>query len=285
MIWLTGSGGLLGSELRRQLGLAGLEHSATGRAVDIGEAEAVSSFARACRPDWIVNCAAYTAVDRAEAEDGEARRVNALGPANLARAAAGVGAGLLHLSTDYVFDGLKQGGYTEEDPPRPAGAYGRSKWEGERLAAALCPRTIIVRTSWLYGAGGPNFVRTMLRRFREGGPVPVVDDQLGCPTLADDLAGGLLAVLRAASPRPGLYHFANTGATSWHGFAVQIARLALQRGLLEREPEIRAIPTAEYPTAARRPANSVLLTDKFRRAFGLEIRGWREALADFMERL
>ncbi len=284
MIWLTGANGLLGSELRRQLGLAGLEHSATGREVDIGEASEVLSFARACRPDWIVNCAAYTAVDRAEGQAGEAHRVNALGPANLARAASSLGAGLLHLSTDYVFDGLKQGGYTEQDPPRPAGAYGRSKWEGERLAAAICPRTLIVRTSWLYGAGGNNFVRTMLRLFREQGPVRVVDDQLGCPTLADDLAGALLAILRAA-PGEGLYHFANAGTTSWHGFAVEIARLAGQRGLLEREPEIRAVRTAEYPTAARRPANSVLTTDKIRRAFGLAIRGWREALADYMEQL
>jgi dTDP-4-dehydrorhamnose reductase len=243
------------------------------------------------RPEWVVNAAAYTAVDQAESEPGRAHRINAEATGEMAAAAAEAGAAFLHVSTDYVYDGGKQGPWREDDPTGPLGVYGRTKLEGERLALAANPRTVILRTAWVYAPWGRNFVRTMLRLAAERPRLHIVDDQTGNPTSALDLARACrhtvetLGEAPAGDPRWGLYHYAGGGTVTWAGFAHEIFRLAEARGLIRRAPEIEPITTADYPTPARRPANSALDCARFERAFGLAPRPWGEALAEVMTRI
>lgn len=281
MIWLVGDRGMLGRELGALLESEGLPFTGTDREVDITDRAAVRAFARRLRPPprWIVNCAAYTAVDRAEDEPLAAFRLNAGGPRRLAEAAGRLGARLLQLSTDYVFDGTREGSYAEDDPPAPLGVYGRSKLAGERAVAQACGRHVIVRTAWLYGLHGASFVSTMLRLFGEREEVRVVADQWGSPTSARDLAGALLAFLSREPERGGVYHFTNGGCTSWYGFAREIHDRARERGLIGRDVHLVPIPAREYPARARRPRNSCLSAGKIREVLGFEARGWREALA------
>lgn len=286
MIWLVGSRGMLGTEVRDLLQARGHPFLASDAEVDITRADAPAAFLASHRLghlDWIVNCAAYTAVDAAEDEPAKAFAVNETGVRNLCAAARQTGAALLHVSTDYVFDGGKEGAYVEEDTPNPLGVYGESKLRGERAITGSLERYVILRTAWLYGRHGKNFVDTMLRLFRERGGAGVVDDQWGNPTSARDLGRAILAVVERGCPPSGTFHFTGAGRTSWFGFAEQIRAQAIARGLVEAPVLVRPIATAAYPTRARRPANSTLCGKKFHDTYAFDARDWRESLADWFE--
>ncbi|MFW5711674.1 MAG: dTDP-4-dehydrorhamnose reductase [Spirochaetota bacterium] len=288
MIWLVGNRGMLGSALEEQLRKAGESYVSSDREVDITDSHAVQKFLHThwsrVRPlRWLVNCAAYTAVDQAEDEPDRAARLNALGPKNLAAAAAEHGAALIHVSTDYVFDGEQEAGYRESDSPRPISIYGRSKWAGEAAVQRAGIPYYIVRTAWLFGERGPNFVATMLRLFEAGQPVRVVDDQWGCPTYAGDLAEALHRFIQTEGrAAPGIYHFTNTGITNWYQFAREIYAQARQLELVSDGSSITPVPGREYPTKARRPHYSILHTEKIRNALDIDIRSYQDALHSYL---
>lgn len=285
-ILLTGGAGQVGAEVRR-LAPADWRVTAPGRGeLDLADPEQIHRAA-ASRP-WaaILNCAAYTAVDRAESDPLTAWRVNALAPAALA-AAAGATTPLIHVSTDYVFDGLKPSPYAETDAIEPLGVYGASKAAGELAVRTAARRHLILRTAWVVSPHGSNFVKTMLRLGAERPVLRVVDDQHGCPTSAADIAEALVTITNrlvedAAAP-VGTYHFVNDGEATW----CELARFVFERAAAKgrRAPQVQAITTAEYPTPARRPANSRLATDKIVRDFALSPRPWRVAVEDVVEML
>lgn len=258
---------------------------------DLETPGAAAALIAAERPDAVVNAAAWTAVDLAETEPGRARRVNTDAVAEIAAASAAAGAFLVHVSTDYVFDGTPGRPWREDDPTGPLGVYGATKLAGEEAALAANPRTVIVRTSWVYAPWGTNFVRTILRLAAERDHLKIVDDQSGCPTSALDLARAVLTVTGAMAgadatdPRWGVYHYAGADRCEWVNFAREIAAQGHALGLVASVPRIDGIPTSEYPTPARRPANSVLDCAKVARTFGLAPRPWREALAETLGRI
>jgi dTDP-4-dehydrorhamnose reductase len=284
-ILLTGSTGQVGHELLRALAPLG-EVVAPGRAeLDMLDAAALRRWVTDLHPAAVVNAAAYTAVDRAESDRETCRRVNAEAPAVLAEAAARVGAVMVHYSTDYVFDGTSSRPYRETDPTGPLNVYGATKLEGERAVAAAGGAYLVLRTSWVYGTRGTNFLRTMLRLLREGDEIRVVDDQVGAPTWSRDIAEATAAILgpallrrsagiEATGEASGVYHLAAAGETSWHGFASAIAG-SLGAGRIAR---VVPIPTVEYPTPARRPMRSVLDSSLIRERFGVSLGAWREGL-------
>jgi dTDP-4-dehydrorhamnose reductase len=283
--WLvTGAAGMLGRDLTDLLRLRGAEFTALTRAdLDIADAGAVAAAVYSAKPDVVVNCAAWTAVDAAEEHEAQALAVNGQAAANLAAACADAGALLVHPSTDYVFDGRAATPYAEDAPTGPAGAYGRSKLAGEQaVRAALPDASYIVRTAWLYGAHGKNFVKTMLRLAANGTAPGVVADQHGQPTWTADVAVQAVALIEKSAP-PGVYHATSSGQTTWFGFAEEIFHLYHSSVAREQDAERarvtpRPITTAEYPTPARRPAYSVLGHDAWRAA-GIEpIGDWRDAL-------
>ena len=282
--WLvTGAAGMLGRDLTALLDAAGEEFAALTRAeLDITDAAAARAVVAAARPDVVVNCSAWTAVDAAEEHEDEALAINGRGAANLAAACAAAGAVLVHPSTDYVFDGNGRTPYAEDAPTAPAGAYGRTKLAGEQaVRAALPDASYIVRTAWLYGAHGKNFVKTMLRLAANGTSPGVVADQHGQPTWTADVAAQVHALVEKAAP-PGIYHATSSGETTWYGFAEAIfARYHQDQDLTGTErkrPSPRPVTTAEYPTPTRRPAYSVLGHDAWLAA-GIEpIGDWRDAL-------
>lgn len=282
MIWIVGDRGMLGAELAETLAREGLAFVGSGREVDILDAGRLAEFAAGRDIAWIANCAAYTKVDRAEDEADACGRLNAEGPANLARLARRIGARLLHLSTDYVFDGSEERPRREDEAPSPLNIYGRTKAEGEALVMAEAPDSVIVRTAWLYGRHGPNFVLTMLRLMAEREEVGVVADQRGSPTWARDLSDAMALILAHPSPRPGIYHFTDSGEASWWDFAREIERLGRENGILHRPCHVKALTAAEYPTRAKRPASSLLSTEKVRVVFGLEPPAWQASLASFI---
>jgi dTDP-4-dehydrorhamnose reductase len=281
MIWLIGSNGMLGHELDALLRKNSLNYVTSGREVDIADPDALRAFATGKPISWIINCSAYTAVDKAESEPEAAFRVNAAGPQNIAEISRDLGAKLVHISTDYVFDGTKPGAYVETDIANPLGVYGKSKFQGEVNIAQTFDRYFIVRTAWLYGKHGNNFVHTMRRLFNERDEVRVVGDQWGSPTLAPDLAAAVLQIVRLDSDAYGIYHFTNEGRITWHDFACEIYRLARARGLV-REVAVRKISSSEYPVRTPRPANSYLSKQKISAAFGIEPRKWDVALDDYL---
>ena len=231
--------------------------------------------------DVLLNCAAYTDVDGCEAEESPATRVNGAGPGYLAEAALASGATLVHVSTDYVFSGTASAPYTEAASVGPLTAYGRSKLVGEEaILSSGLTRYFIVRTSWLFGPGGKNFVETVLRLAGERDELGIVADQTGSPTFTADLAAAIFSLLETRDF--GLYHFANSGQCSWHEFAGEIVRQARALGLLERTPLIKPLTTAEYPLPAPRPAYSVLATDKIRTTTGIVIPAWQDALMRYL---
>jgi dTDP-4-dehydrorhamnose reductase len=234
----------------------------------------------------VLNCAAYTAVDRAETERDRAWRVNAVAPELLATATAAHDVPLIHVSTDYVFDGNKREPYVEDDPIAPLNFYGESKAEGERAVRKENRRHVIVRTSWVFSAHGANFVKTMLRLGRERPTLRIVSDQHGCPTAAADFAAALqtlvLKLASGAAPSYGTFHLCNAKPTTWYDFATAIFETAKAGA---RAPALEPIPTAEYPTAARRGLNSVLDCGKIRRTYGIALRSWRPALREVLEQM
>jgi dTDP-4-dehydrorhamnose reductase len=292
MIWIVGNKGMLGTELTQYLQNQGLSVIGTDRDVSFLEPDALSAFARDKPITWIINCAAYTAVDKAEDEVELCTALNVQGPENLARLAREIGARLLHISTDYVFSGtpiLDQGvprPYREDDPTGPTGVYGKTKREGEERVLSLSQDNIILRTAWLYGQHGNNFVFTMLRLMKERERIGVVADQRGSPTWAYDLSQAILMLINLNTEKPlsGIYHYTNEGKTTWYDFAREIFRLGREQGLLDRDCEINPLTTDQYPTKARRPAYSVLSKEKIK-ALGVTVPHWQDSLARFMYQL
>jgi dTDP-4-dehydrorhamnose reductase len=285
MIWLVGNKGMLGTEVEALLRGGGIPHVATDRETDITDPRVPVAFLKdrgLSGLEWIINCAGYTAVDQAEDERERAFALNAEGPRHLAEAARDTGARLLHVSTDYVFNGEKNGDYAEDDPPAPMSVYGKSKLEGEKAVRDTLDRHLILRTAWLYGRNGKNFVDTMLRLFHEKKPVRVVNDQWGNPTFARDLAEAIAAVVTRDKPRYGTFHFTNEGRTTWFDFALMIYDVALALGLAGPGVDVRPISTQEYPTKARRPKNSCLSKDRINRELDIFPRNWRDALKSYL---
>ncbi|MES2187423.1 MAG: dTDP-4-dehydrorhamnose reductase [Pseudomonadota bacterium] len=293
-ILLLGKDGQVGYELQRALPLLG-PVVAVGRAeCDLADLDAVRALVRRVAPGAIVNAAAYTAVDKAESDTAAAERINAGLPGLLAEEAAARDAWLLHYSTDYVFDGSSERAWSENDPTAPLGAYGRSKRAGEAAVQALAPRHLVLRTSWVFGAHGGNFLKTMLRLGRQRDTLNVVADQWGAPTgaalIADVSAHALKAVLAVQgdpAAAGGLYHLASAGETSWHGYARFIMAEAARLGADMRcTPEaVLPIPASAYPLPAPRPANSRLDTTALRARFGLALPGWQAQVTRVLETL
>ena len=286
-ILVFGGDGQLGRELSARavkigIPLVGIRHSE----VDIADAAAIAIAIARISPSLVVNAAAYTKVDRAEIEVEEAFRANAKGPGIIAAACSATGVPLVHISTDYVFDGTKQTAYSEDDAISPLGIYGQSKAAGESAVRGALKQHIILRTSWVYGVYGANFLKTMVRLAAECDELRVVADQRGCPTGTPDIADAILKIaprLAAREPLWGTYHFAGSGATTWHGFAVEI--VAAQAKFTNRRPKVIAIATAEYPTSAKRPINSELDSSCFAATFGFRAADWRERTREVVSAL
>ncbi|MDO8789755.1 MAG: dTDP-4-dehydrorhamnose reductase [Sulfuritalea sp.] len=283
-ILLAGCAGQLGRELKRSLACLGNVIACDRHQLDLAQADALREAVRTIAPTVIVNAAAYTAVDRAEAEPAVADTINAVAPDILAGEAKRLGALLIHYSTDYVFDGSKATAYTEDDNPAPLSAYGRSKLRGEQAIAASGARHLIFRTSWVYGLHGANFMKTMLRMGRRScetsDELRVIGDQIGAPTWTRHLADVTALVIARRDIPGGLYHLTAAGETSWHGYAEAIFAAARAAGLLDKSPVARRITSADYPLPAARPANSRLDCSRFRRDFGLALPDWRIGLID-----
>jgi dTDP-4-dehydrorhamnose reductase len=284
-VLITGANGQLGRSLQ-QAAPDGYELVALDRSrLDISDNIAVTAAVEEATPDVVINAAAYTAVDRAESEREQAYAVNATGPKNLAQAAAKYDARLIHISTDFVFDGQSTQPYRPDDATNPLGVYGHSKLEGEReVAGSGLDRWLIVRTSWVYAAQGSNFVSTMLRLMNERDQVNVVCDQAGTPTWARSLAHTLWKAVANDDLR-GIYHWSDAGTASWYDFAVAIQEEALQRGLLSRSAGIAPIRSELYPTAAKRPRFSVLDKTNTYKDFDLNAIHWRVNLRAAMQEI
>jgi dTDP-4-dehydrorhamnose reductase len=290
MIWLIGNKGMLGSEVEKLLKNRGLTYWVSDKEVDIGDYKALEKFGKDKEIKWVINCAAYTKVDKAEEEVDEAFRVNKDGVRNITLFSVKRQIRLIHISTDFVFDGRKKVGavaYREDDKTNPISIYGKSKLAGEEEIKNILEEYFIIRTAWLYGKEGNNFVYTMLKLFRERDLVKVVEDQWGSPTYTVDLAKAVLKIIENDFKKYGIYHFTNEGVTNWYAFAQLIYDKAKRLGILHNnsQVEIKPIKTDEYPTSAKRPVYSVLSQEKIKNAFNLKIRGWEEALEDFLSLL
>jgi len=283
-VLVTGAKGQVGSALcrlgaRGPMDVIGLDSSV----LDVTSPFAIKATIERLQPDFLINAAAYTAVDKAESDPDKAERVNAWAAGYLAEATAARKIPLIHISTDYVFDGAKTGPYEETDPVAPLGVYGRTKLQGERLVQQHQDKALIFRTSWVFGLEGNNFPKTMLRLAKERPELGVVADQRGCPTFADDIASSALAIIsryeKTGTLPWGLYHYAGKDPCSWYEFAAFIFATAKARKVLKDTPVLKALTTLEYPTAARRPANSVLGCRKFSAQFpDVALSDWRAGI-------
>ena len=287
-ILLIGKVGQVGWELRRTLAPLGTVVCVDYPEVDLTEPDSIRKWVRDVQPQLVINAAAYTAVDKAETESELAMKINGRAPGVLAEEAKRLGAGLIHYSTDYVYDGTKAAAYVEEDLPNPLSAYGRSKLAGDQALHQVDGDYLVFRLCWVYGARGGNFARTILRLARERDTLRVVRDQVGCPTWSRMIAEATALVAQrtgagALGEVKGIYHLSATGSTSWHGFAeALVARMPPEQ---RRCRQIEAIPATEYPSPTRRPANSVLAGGKLARVFGLRLPDWQESLWLVMEEL
>jgi dTDP-4-dehydrorhamnose reductase len=287
-ILLFGQNGQVGWELLRSLSVLGhvtaLDHDSTDYCGDFTNPGGIAATVRALRPDVIVNAAAHTAVDKAEAEPDLARLLNATTPGVLAEEAAKSGAWLVHYSTDYVFDGSGSRPWRESDVPAPLSVYGRTKLEGEQLIQQACAKHLILRTSWVYAARGGNFAKTMLRLAKERERLTVIDDQFGAPTGADLLADCTAHAIAHLQRRPedaGLYHLVAAGETTWFHYTNEVLALAqkMQPAIQLVVKEVAHVPTSAFPTAAVRPHNSRLDTSRFQQTFGLTLHPWQAGVA------
>jgi dTDP-4-dehydrorhamnose reductase len=276
---VLGSTGLLGSDVVMAAAERGWTLETPSREeVDLRDERTLDAFFLGTKPDWIINCAAYTGVDKAEEERDEAFLINARGAYLVSRFAARARARLLHVSTDFVFDGSQRRPYTEDDPTNPLGAYGQSKRLGEELILEDKGLAVILRTAWLFGVNGKCFPKTILNAALQGKTLRVVSDQIGSPTFTADAAGGICDLIEA-DPVPGVYHLVNTGEASWHDLAVACLR---EWGL---QTDIEAIATADWPTPAKRPPYSVLSMEKYRSLGLASLRNWKDAVTAFISEL
>lgn len=292
-ILVTGKNGQLGFELQRALAPLGAIIAVDREDCDLADADAIRSLVRSVQPDLIINPAAYTAVDRAESEPQLATALNALAPAVLGEEATRIGAAVIHYSTDYVFDGTSPRPYVETDATNPLNVYGRTKRDGDLALQQSCPQHLIFRTSWVVGAHGDNFAKTMLRLAKERDSLSIVADQMGAPTsaaLLADVTAQLISRMQreGRSTFPfGLYNLTNGGVTSWHAYACFVLQQALDAGVaLKTHPDqVRPITTAEYPLPAIRPANSQLDTALFCSTFGLVLPDWKQGLHHILQQI
>lgn len=284
-ILITGANGQLGNEIQ----LLAKQYAAYNfiftdvDTLDICDKDAVLAFAQTNKINYILNCAAYTAVDNAEDNEVLCAKINRDAVRNLAEAATCVGAKVIHVSTDYVFDGTNYMPYTEDAPTCPKSVYGQTKLEGEQALLAVCPQSAVIRTAWLYSEFGNNFVKTMLRLGNEREQLGVIFDQVGTPTYAADLASAIMAIVSRAEAgnfHPGIYHFSNEGACSWYDFTVSILKLA---GVTSCS--VKPIETKDYPTKASRPHYSVLNKGKIKNTYGISIPHWEASLQKCLNRL
>ena len=288
-IVITGAYGQVGFCLTQQAQANGWDVLAIDRdKLDITDPQAVNALVKEYQPDVIINAAAHTAVDKAETEIDASYAINRDGPKYLAEAAASVGAAILHISTDYVFAGDKEGAYTEIDATDPQGVYGASKLAGELAVAAACPRHIILRTAWVFCESGNNFVKTMLRLSQTRDELGVVADQFGGPTYAGDIAAALITIakaLQSGNQHYGIYHFAGLPHVNWHQFACEIFRQANEQGIINKTMQVNAITSDQYPTPAKRPANSKLDCHHIAHCFGIQPSDWHAALKNLKDYL
>ncbi len=285
-ILLTGADGQVGWEIARQTPQEVTVQALTREHLDITDQKSVLESIESAAPKVVINAAAYTAVDQAESDEKCAFEVNRDGPAHLAHACREHDIPLIHLSTDYVFDGSKSGPYVETDRPSPLGIYGKSKLAGEAAVQDEGCAHVILRTAWVYGVHGNNFVKTMLRLAKERQSLQVVNDQFGSPTFAKDLARAVIAIaermITGTRPPDGLgtFHCVGGGTTTWHQFAAKIFDIIDSTGA--HSPNIQAIPTSQYPTPAPRPLNSILDSSKLKQIYGISLRPWEQALEDML---
>jgi len=242
--------------------------------LDITKKESVTSFFKKTNFDFCVNCAAYTAVDKAESDEDSAQKVNVLGPKYLAEACLITNTKLIHISTDFVFDGASTIPYTEEDETNPLSVYGKTKLEGEIAISSILTKYFILRTSWLYSEYGNNFMKTMRRLSKDRNELGIISDQIGSPTYAKDLAKAVLHIVKSNSNKFGVYHYSNEGVASWYDFAKATFDITTT------EIRTHAIPTSAYPTPAKRPRFSVMDKTKFKKNLGIEIPYWRDSLKE-----
>lgn len=284
-VWLTGCHGMLGRQVAVELARSGIPFIGTDTEVDITEKKVVMNFMARYRPRWIVNCAAYTAVDTAEREPEAAMQVNGVAPGILGESASRRGARVLHISTDYVFNGQSNRPYLETDSTAPVSVYGKTKLQGERTLIDACNEAIVIRISWLYGIHGGNFVETMLKLMNKQKEISVVADQLGAPTYAGELAKNILFLIERDAVSPGIYHYQDKGRISWYGFAREIQKKGLSRGILNKQCRIMPVTTGEFQTASKRPPFSVLNTEKVRQNLGFTVVDWKENLDKYFDEL
>ncbi|MBT3295053.1 MAG: dTDP-4-dehydrorhamnose reductase [Verrucomicrobia bacterium] len=282
MIWVTGSKGMLGTDLVAALKREGHAVLETDIEVDVCYPQALMNAAEGHAIDWVINCCAYTAVDKAESDETQATALNSDGAANIASVARTIGARMIHISTDYVFDGLAEQPYVETDPVSPIGVYARTKELGERRVTASAPNAFILRTAWLYGAHGGNFVYSMLRLMGERETLGVVADQEGSPTWTQTLCRVIAEMIKQDVTQGGIYHVTNRGRASWHEFAAAIHAQAIEHHLLSRPCKVNPISTEDYPTPARRPPCSVLNCRKIEALLNIQLPTWQESLAAFI---
>ena len=285
MIWLIGCKGMLGSEIARQFEGNKIEYVGTDREVDFTDYTSIQNFSRDKKIDFIVNCAAYTAVDKAESDRELAQKLNEEGPANLSKLCNSINATLIHISTDYVFDGTGNTPRTEDMPVAPIGVYGETKALGEKAVTSICNKYYILRTAWLYGWNGKNFVYTMLKAMNTHDAVKVVNDQRGTPTFAGDLAGVIIKIINSTEKVPyGIYHCTDLGDITWWDFTNEIKKQGVEAGYLtNKDCVVNPCTSDEYPTPAKRPAYSVLSKEKIQKTLGIKLPDWKESLSVFLK--
>lgn len=285
MIWVIGYKGMLGSEICRQLTENNIQFVRSDVDVDITDIKALDQFAKCWAVTWIINCAAYTAVDKAESDIEFAHKLNVDGPANIAKVAKKYGAKLIHISTDYVFDGTGDTPRTEDMPVAPIGVYGVTKAKGEEAVRNNTDKYYILRTAWLYGWAGKNFVYTMIRAMNTHDAVKVVNDQKGTPTFAGDLAKVILQIIDDKTVSYGIYHVTDIGEITWWDFTNEIKKQGIEAGWINETGKncvVNPCTTDEYPTPAKRPAYSVLSKDKIQKTLGIKLPDWKESLSKFL---
>ena len=284
MLWLIGCKGMLGTEIARQLTENKMDFIGTDIDVDITNPQALADFARGKNISYIINCSAYTAVDKAESDADFVKKLNEDGPRNIANLANQIHAKMIHISTDYVFDGTGTSPYTEDMPIAPIGVYGKTKADGEAAVRQSLKEHYIIRTAWLYGWAGKNFVYTMIKAMNTHDSVKVVNDQKGSPTFAGDLADVILKLINKKTVPYGTYHCTDLGEITWWDFTNEIKKQGIEAGLItNKDCLVNPCTTNEYPTPAKRPAYSVLCKDKIQKALGITLPDWKQSLKKFID--